>query len=90
MKQEDASIIALQAMAYVASDPEIMTGFLESAGMDPDDLKTRMHEPDLQGGILDLVLSDDRILLNFCNVHTYTPQDVMMARKALPGGLQLG
>lgn len=89
MKENEASIIALQALAFIAEDHEVASKFLAEAGMDTQDIKDRMHEPEVQGGVLDLVLSDDRLILGFCNAHDYTPENIIEARKALPGGLQL-
>ena len=89
MKENDASIIALQALAFIAEDTEVASKFLAEAGMDTQDIKKRMHEPEVQGGVLDMILSDDRLILGFCSAHDYTPAVLIEARKALPGGLQL-
>lgn len=89
MKETDASIIALQALAYIAADAQIASKFLSEAGMDTQGIKNRMHEPEVQGAVLDMILSDDHLVLGFCNAHDYIPEDIIKARKALPGGLQL-
>ncbi len=85
MKENEASIIALQALAFIAEDAEVAGKFLAEAGMDTQDIKKRMHEPEVQGGVLDMILSDDRLILGFCNVHDYSPEVIVEARKALPG-----
>ena len=89
MNEDQATTIALQALAFIASDAEVLGNFLAQSGLGPEDLKKRMDNPDLQGAVLDLILADDRVLLGFCNANDLTPEIVIHARQALPGGLEV-
>ena len=86
MKKEQAETIALQALSFLAKDDELLSRFLTSTGLTPQELKKRVKEPELLGGVLDVILENDLILLNFCNLTSLSPETVVMARRALPGG----
>lgn len=86
MEQNQAETIALQALSFIAKDENLLEQFLKNSGLSPQDLKTRFKEPELLGGVLDIVLRDDEVLLNFCNAVSLSPQTLKKARIALPGG----
>lgn len=90
MTPEVATAIALQGLTYLASDPETFGEFLAQSGIGPHDLRERMMDPELHGGILDTLMEcGDDTLLAFCGENNLTPQDVMHARALLPGGLHM-
>jgi Protein of unknown function (DUF3572) len=86
MKPEQAETIALQALSFLAKDDELLAHFLMTTGLTPQELKKRVREPDLLGGVLDAILADDTILLGFCNTTSLSPDTIVLARRALPGG----
>ena len=89
MNKEKAETIALQALSFIVRDNDLLERFLTNSGLTPDELKQRVHEPDLLGGILDEILSDDKDLLSFCNLSFLKPETIILARRALPGGFLL-
>ena len=89
MTKEQAEIIALQALSFLAKDEDRLGQFLISSGLTPQELKGRVREPDLLGGVLDAILSDDNLLLEFCNSASLSPDTIIRARRALPGGFTL-
>jgi hypothetical protein len=70
MNQDAAETIALQALGYIAADPESLEGLMASTGIGPDSLKSAATEPGvLTGvlvGILDYLLLSDERTLAFC------------------------
>jgi len=89
MTIEQAETIALQALAFLVKDEELLTHFLTSTGISPQDLKDRFREPELLGGVLDAILADDGVLLSFCNARSLSPDTLVMARRVLPGGMEI-
>lgn len=87
MQREQAETIALQALSFLAKEDELLEQFLTNTGLTLQELKQRVHEPDLLGGVLDAILGDDTILLAFCNVASLSPETIIRARMALPGGV---
>lgn len=90
MDQEQAETIALQALAFLAKDDDLLKRFLDSSGLTPQELKNRFRERDLLGGVLDMILGNDEILLSFCKAASLSPDTLVKARLALPGGTENG
>lgn len=89
MTHEQAETIALQALAFVVKDEDLLVHFLSSSGLTPQDLKSRFREPELLGGVLDAILADDAVLLAFCNTMSLSPETLVRARRALPGATEV-
>lgn len=89
MTTEQAETIALQALAFLAKEDDLLAHFLTSSGLTPQDLKDHFREPELLGGILDAVLANDAVLLAFCNTMSLSPETLVMARRALPGANEI-
>lgn len=85
MRSEHITELALNAIQFIAGDERLLTGFMQMAGLSPDELRHRIAEPELQGGVLDFMLSEDAIILAFCEAFGHRPQDVIAARRHLPG-----
>lgn len=86
MDKEHAETIALQALAFIAKDDELLAQFLSLSGFAPQELKSRFRDPDFLGGVLDMILGDDTVLLAFCNTVSLSPDTLVRARRMLPGG----
>ena len=89
LDKEKAETIALQALSFLAQDEELLEQFMTQSGLTPDQLKERFKDPELLGGILDALLSSDEALLKFCSLCSLSPETIVLARRALPGGFIL-
>ncbi|MBY0501251.1 MAG: DUF3572 domain-containing protein [Alphaproteobacteria bacterium] len=89
MDKEQAETIALQALSFLAKDETLLDHFLTLSGLTLQELKRRLREPDLLGGVLDAILADDTVLLSFCNATSLSPDTLVKARRALPGGYEV-
>jgi hypothetical protein len=83
--RDDAETIALQALAYLADDPQRLTRFLALSGTDAGQLRTQAKAPDFQVAILDYVMSDESLLLTFCQESGIDPMVVAPAHALLNG-----
>lgn len=81
----NAETIALQALAFIAGDEDILNAFMASCGCSLDEVKGSAADPAFLGGVLDFVLQDDRNVLEFCRTAGLEPSDLFRARHALPG-----
>lgn len=86
MDKEKAETIALQVLSYIANDEGLLARLLANSGLSPEELKTRVREPEFLGGVLDAILADDKDLLQFCTLASLSPQTIILARRILPGG----
>lgn len=88
MERDQAEIVALQALAFVAADEELLPRFLNLTGMSLDDLRetARTADPAMLGAVLDFLLNHEPSLLAFAEA-TGTPASApAKARPAFPGG----
>ena len=87
MSPDHAETIALNALSWIATDPERSGPFLAASGLDGAALAARAGEPDFLGFVLEHLLAmGDEAILSFCDTAGVAPEDVMAARAALPGG----
>ncbi len=89
MEKEQAETIALQALSFLVKDEDLLEQFLTNSGLTADELKKRFNDPQLLGGVLDVILGDDTVLLDFCNAVSLSPDTLVKARRALPGGYDI-
>lgn len=84
--REAAEALALRALAFLAEDPERLGRFLALSGIGPGELRSRAADPTLLGGVLDHLLSDERLLVAFAEADGLKPDEAARARRHLPGG----
>lgn len=89
MKQEQAEVLALQAITYISGEEHALNGFLAQTGAGLDALKEQVSDPVFLAGVLDFMLSDESLLLAFCDQENIQPEFIIRARRALPGGENL-
>jgi hypothetical protein len=81
--RDDAETIALQALAYLADDPQRLARFLALTGTDAGQLRTQAGAPDFQVAVLDYILGDESLLLTFCQESGIDPAVVAPAHALL-------
>lgn len=86
MQQESAEVLALQALAWLAGQEDLLPVFLNATGAGLDDLRARAGEAEFQGAVLDFVMQDDAWVVGFCDAHGLSYTAPQAARAALPGG----
>ena len=82
----DAGTLPLDLITFLAQDEERFERFLALSGLGPDDFRARLAEPSFQAMILDQVLQDQSLVLEFTAAHSLKPEAVLAARRKLPGG----
>lgn len=88
MRQEDAEALALQAVAWLIGENELLMAFLAASGAGAEDLRDRLQDPAFLGAVLDFLLLEDRFVLDFAASAGIDPLRIGAARQALPGGHQ--
>ena len=83
MTDDVAEAMALQAVAYLMADEELMTGFLAASGCAPDDLRGRLKDRGFLVGALDYLLSDDSVVIAFTTHIDVAPETPLHAREKL-------
>jgi hypothetical protein len=85
-RQESAESLALQVLGWLAGQDEVFGAFLAHAGADAAEIRARATDPDLLGAVLDFLLMDEALLVQFCTEAGIRPETPMQARQMLPGG----
>lgn len=86
MNPDDADILALKALTYLAQLPDEIDRFVALSGLTPRDLRSRADDREVLAAVMDFLLADDQRLLGFCEALAIDPKDAQRARHALPGG----
>jgi hypothetical protein len=89
LSQDAAEAIALQCLAWLAGNEELLPVFLGATGAGVEDLRERAQDPDFLGSVLDFVLMDDAWVTAFCDHAGLAATTPGAARAALPGGAQV-
>ncbi len=84
--KDEATVIGLQALSFIAGDEDMFGSLLNQAGTDAADIRARAGDPVFLGFVLDFLLQDDAAVIAFAGAQQMPPENVAMARRALPGG----
>lgn len=85
MQQEQAEVIALQALAWLAGNDELCPTFLGASGGSVDELRDRATDPTFLGAVLEFITMDDAWVMAFCDTIGLAYELPLQARYALPG-----
>lgn len=87
MGVEDAELVALQALTYLAGDEARLGRFLSLTGLSPHDLHARANTLEIQVATLGHLMGNESELLVFSSQSHVSPQDVVAAHNSLSGKL---
>jgi Protein of unknown function (DUF3572) len=82
---EGAEMLAIQALAFIAEDPDRMGAFLAATGIAPDTIRGAAGSPDFLAGVLEHMLADESLLLAFAGSAGLDPAEIAPARCARGG-----
>lgn len=85
MTRDEAQSVAILALSYLTRDPDRLDRFTGWTGLAIDDLAEAVADPDMLGGVLDYLLGDEKLLLEFVEDAGIAPEEPAKARQALPG-----
>ena len=83
--REAAEMLAIQALGFIAAEPERLDAFLGATGLTLERLRESATEPDFLAGVLEHMLADESLLLAFAESAAIDPAAVARARIALGG-----
>jgi len=81
---EEAQAVALQAVAFIVGDEELLPRFMAITGCGADGLRERITDPAFLGGVLDFLLADEPSLMSFTTACELNPELPALARQYLP------
>jgi hypothetical protein len=85
MSSEAAEGLAIQALTYLAEDPERLGRFLTATGIGPDQIRHASTEPGFLAGVLAYLASDELLAAEFTALASCGPGGIARAHDALGG-----
>ena len=83
---ENAEILALEGLGWLAGEEEGVRRFMEQAGVDAATLRQAAGSPDMGLAVLEFLLGHEDLLLRFCESAGVAPKDLHLARHQMGGG----
>ncbi|MBV8925467.1 MAG: DUF3572 domain-containing protein [Bradyrhizobium sp.] len=81
--REVAEFVAIQALNFIAGEPERLGLFLAETGIGPETLRKSAADPHFLASVLDFVLRDDATVKAFAKASELHPTHIAGAREAL-------
>ena len=81
--REVAEIVAVQALSFIAGDPERLGLFLAESGIGPETLRTAAADPRFLASVLDFVMRDDATVKAFASASELHPTNIAAAHQVL-------
>jgi len=81
--REAAEMLAIQALSFIAEEPERLNGLLNATGLSLDRLRESATAPDFLAGVLEHMLADGSLLIAFADSAGIDPAALARARSAL-------
>ena len=85
MNTENAEILALKGLGWLAGDEEGLERFLTLSGLDMGSLRAQAGTSGMHVAILDFLLGHEDLLLRFCEAEEIAPKELHLARYRLGG-----
>jgi hypothetical protein len=84
--RQAAEMLAIQALAFIAEQPEQLARFVDMTGIAPEQMRAAAGEPGFLAGVLEHMLGDESLLVAFADSAGIDPADIGHARSALGRG----
>jgi Protein of unknown function (DUF3572) len=81
--RETAEILAVQALAFIAEEPERLGLFIAASGIAPDQIRDAARALDFLAGVLEHMLGDENLLVAFANSAGIDPAEIARAHGVL-------
>lgn len=85
LTRDEAETIAVQAVGFLASREDHFLRFVALTGMTVDGVRASLGDGAVLGAVLDFVLADEALLLEFAAAAGIAPDRPARARALLPG-----
>jgi hypothetical protein len=82
---DSANEIAIEALGWLAADPERLDRFLALTGIDHASIRKAAAQPGFLSAVLEHVCGDEATLVAFASDSTRAPEAVAAAREILAG-----
>ena len=81
--QEQAEMLAIQALGFIAEEPERLGRFLDLTGIPVEHIRAAARQRGFLAGVLEHMLGDENLLTAFADSAGINPAEIAGARNAL-------
>ena len=85
----EAEILALHVVAFITERDNVLQQLISQTGMTPSTLRERTNDPEFLAGVVDFLLSNEQLLLEFCKFEKLAPARLLRIRQELPGATMI-
>ena len=78
-----AETLGLEALTWLTAQPEALARFFAVSGLGASDLRARASEPDLLAAVVDYLLSQEPLAMEFCKKQGLSARDLHLAQHVL-------
>jgi hypothetical protein len=83
--RESAEMLAIQALSFIAEEPERLSVFVSATGIDIAAIRDAARQSDFLAGVLEHMLGDESLLIAFAESAGVDPADIGRALRAFGG-----
>jgi uncharacterized protein DUF3572 len=83
--RETAEMLAVQALGFIAEEPQSLSRFLDTSGISADRVRAAAAEPGFLAGVLEYMLANENLLRAFADRAGIDPAEIARASTALGG-----
>jgi hypothetical protein len=83
MTPENAEILALEGLGWLAGEEDGIQRFQAQSGIEAGALRDAAGSPEMGVAILDFLLGNEDLLLRFCESASFSPKELHLARHRL-------
>jgi hypothetical protein len=80
-----AEQLAVQALAFLADDPEELSRFVALTGIDASQIRAAAGQPGFLAGVLEYMCAHEPLLLSFAEAVGHKPQQIERALEGIAG-----
>jgi hypothetical protein len=88
VQKEAAETLAIEALGFIAGEPDWLARFLAASGIGPATLRRAAADPAFLAGVLDFLLGNEPLLVAFAGRAGIPPERIGEARRALSRGAE--
>lgn len=83
MTPDTAETLALKALEFLINSPDPLDSFMSASGINAGDLKDRLGEPAVLAEVLDFMLRNEPLLIEFCENSSARARELHLAHHVL-------
>ena len=83
MTPNAAEALALKALEFLANSPDNLEMFMVATGINGDELRARLEEPTVLAAIIDFMLKNEGLLVEFCDTTSIRAREIHLASHVL-------